>query len=107
MRTVRCSIPDAQSPGSLLGNVDARHVVLGENRVDIVLPPFDELLEPLMARGVAAARRHRNGKGLRQDAAVHLRLHGYDIERYGLALGEIARSEERRVGKEGRSRGAP
>src|SRR4051812_27864004 len=89
MRTIRCSIPNAQSPGSLLGNVDARHVVLGENRVDVVLPPIDELLEPLMARGVAAARRHRNRKGLRQDAAVHLRLHRYDIERYALARGEV------------------
>src|ERR1044071_1654833 len=85
------SMPNGGSSAGVLRYVDARDVVLGENRVDLTATLVDELLEPLVARGVPASCRHGDAEGLREEAAIDLWRDGGDVEGDRLPGGEIAR----------------
>src|SRR5258705_13958950 len=89
MRQAR-SRPSVRSSPCLQRQIDTWNVVSGQDSIDLVSPSIDELLEPLVTRRVAAPRRHGDAEGLREKAAVELRLHGHDVEDDRLLRGEVS-----------------
>src|SRR6185503_5951712 len=96
------SMPNAPSSGSLPRLLSLRrgpcgsaiktgHVILRKNRVDVMPPTFDEPVELLVTDVVAAASRHRDAEGLREEPSIHLRPDRHNVERNGLTGSEVAR----------------
>src|SRR2546429_9672620 len=104
LSSARASVPDRRS-GALRSLLDAGADLEALERHDLRLGTLQQLFDRhVQVLDVRLAGERDLAQGLAQPALDHP---GDDLRRLALALGLLRRSEERRVGKECRSRWSP